>query len=284
MVNKEDLMTDIFTSQVSVMKELKDIFIELTAKNCNNRCKNCYIDFPLTKNVKDFIKLDVVKDALIQLKGTKLNCIYLTGAEPMTHPDMNTILRLCLRFCNVCICTNATMINEKKARFLKRVEGESKHQILFKLSFTHYNELMNDDIRFRGSYRQNIYALKCLNKYDFTNIVSVANYYNEPDEVIIKEFTSKLADSGIENFVIQVNKWCDENATPKFENISGELDCMTSRTITKNGIFSCPFLANDYRGRCGSDFNNYSKSVRLETPFCATCIQNKEKMCSIDFE
>ena len=277
-------MTNIFTSQVSVMKELKDIFIELTAKNCNNRCKNCYIDFPLSKNVKDFIKLDVVKDALIQLKGIKLHCIYLTGAEPMTHPDMNTILRLCLRFCNVCICTNATMINEKKARFLKRVEGESKHQILFKLSFTHYNELMNDDIRFRGSYRQNIYALKCLNKYDFTNIVSVANYYNEPDEVIIEEFASKLSDSGIENFVIQVNKWCDENATPKFENISGELDCMTSRTITKNGIFSCPFLANDYRGRCGSDFNNYSKSVRLETPFCATCIQNKEKMCSIDFE
>ena len=96
-------MSGIFTSQVSVLKELKDVFIELTAKNCNKRCKQCYIDFPLTKNVKDFIKLDVIKNALSDLKDEDLNCIYLTGAEPMTHPDMNAILRLCLKYTNVCI-------------------------------------------------------------------------------------------------------------------------------------------------------------------------------------
>lgn len=275
-------MSGIFTSQVSVMSELKDVFIELTAKNCNKRCKHCYIKFPLTKNVKDFIKLDTVKETLAQLKNEDLNCIYLTGAEPMTHPDANTILRLCLKFCNVCICTNATMINEKKARFLKRVEGESSNQILFKLSFAHYDETKNDDVRSRGAFRQNMYALKCLDKYGFTNIVSVANYYNEPDELIIQEFKSRLLDSGIENFVLQINKWCDENSVIEAEEISGELDCMTSRTVTANGVFACPFLANDYRGRCGSDFTNYSKTVRLETPYCATCIKNKEKMFSID--
>ena len=41
--------------------ELKDIFIELTAKNCNIRCRECYINFPLSKNIKDFIKLDTIK-------------------------------------------------------------------------------------------------------------------------------------------------------------------------------------------------------------------------------
>lgn len=277
-------MSGIFTSQVSVLKELKDVFIELTAKNCNKRCKQCYIDFPLTKNVKDFIKLDVIKNALSDLKDEDLNCIYLTGAEPMTHPDMNAILRLCLKYTNVCICTNATMINEKKARFLKRVEDESENQILFKLSFAHYDEIRNDDVRSRGSFRQNMYALKCLDKYEFTNIISVANYYNEPDEVLIEEFKSRLIDAGVENVVLQINKWNDKNKVENIEDVSGELDCMSSRTLTTNGVYSCPFLANDYRGRCGSDFTNFSKSVRLETSYCATCIKNKEKMLSVDFD
>ena len=277
-------MSGIFTSQVSVLKELKDVFIELTAKNCNKRCKQCYIDFPLTKNVKDFIKLDVIKNALSDLKDEDLNCIYLTGAEPMTHPDMNAILRLCLKYTNVCICTNATMINEKKARFLKRVEDESENQILFKLSFAHYDEIRNDDVRSRGSFRQNMYAVKCLDKYEFTNIISVANYYNEPDEVLIEEFKSRLIDAGVENVVLQINKWNDKNKVENIEDVSGELDCMSSRTLTANGVYSCPFLANDYRGRCGSDFTNFSKSVRLETSYCATCIKNKEKMLSVDFD
>ena len=79
----------------------------------------------------------------------------------MTHPDFNTILRICLKKSNVCIFTNATFINEKKARFLKNVEMESNNQILFKISFTHFDEMKNDSIRFRGSYRQNMFALKC---------------------------------------------------------------------------------------------------------------------------
>ena len=155
-------MASICVSPISELKELNDVFIELTEKNCNKRCKECFINFPFSKSVKDFIKLDLVKKSLEQLKENNLNCIYLTGAEPMTHPDFNTILRICLKKSNVCIFTNATFINEKKARFLKNVEMESNNQILFKISFTHFDEMKNDSIRFRGSYRQNMFALKCL--------------------------------------------------------------------------------------------------------------------------
>ena len=45
----------------------------------------------------------------------------------------------------MCIFTNATFINEKKARFLKKVEDESEYQIIFKLSFASYDEHKNDE-------------------------------------------------------------------------------------------------------------------------------------------
>lgn len=277
-------MASICTSQVCELKKLKDIFIELTAKNCNKRCKECYIDFPLTKNVKDFIKVETVKNALEQVKHEDLHCIYLTGAEPMTHSDFNVILRMCLKVANVCIFTNATFINEKKARFLKRVEEESNHKILFKLSFAHYDENKNDIVRSRGAYRQNIYALKCLDKYDFTNIICISNYYKEAHNKIVSEFQERLNLAGIENVIVQINEWStSSNNDVKITDFAG-LDCMESRTLTESGIYACPFLANDYRGRMGSDFTNYSKTVRLETDFCSTCAKNKDKMFSVDID
>ena len=134
---------------------------------------------------KDFISLDVIKNALSDTKNENIECIYLTGAEPMTHPDFNTILRSCLKRSNVCIFTNGTFINEKKVRFLKRVEEESSFEIIFKLSIDHYNEIKNDDIRGRGSYRQSIHAIKSLVKYGFNPIICITNYYNEDRKVLL---------------------------------------------------------------------------------------------------
>lgn len=287
-------MNTIFASPICQMEELKDIFIELTAKNCNIRCRQCYINFPFNKNVKDFIKIDTIKKCLEDIKKENIRCIYLTGAEPMTHPDFNTILRLCIKKSDVCICTNASFINEKKTRFLKNVENSSDHQIMFKLSFAHYDEFKNDNIRSRGAFRQNIYALKCLEKYEFLSIITVSNYYNEPDELLISNFQEILSDINIDNAVIQITKWNGVNigvnsGATKTEDLDITMDnvcltdCSTSRTLTENGVFTCPFLANDYRGLSGVDFSNYSKTIRLETPFCETCIKNKDKMFTVEF-
>ena len=271
---------------VSKLDELNHLFIELTQKNCNQRCRKCYIDFPLTKNVKDFIQIDKIKQALNDTKNANLKCIYLTGAEPMTHPDFNNILRLCLKRTNVCIFTNATFINEKKARFLKKVEDESNYQVIFKLSFAHYDEFKNDEVRFRGAFRQNIYALKCLDKYDFTTIMCVNNYYKEANQKLTDEFNMIKQSNELKNSMVQVTGWgdvCnhDDIVIPNDEKLL-KCDCSNGRLLTQNGIFSCPFLSNDYRGRMGSDFKDFSQAVRLETDFCSTCIKNKEPMFSIN--
>lgn len=278
----------IFQTPVCQLKELNNLFIELTEKNCNQHCRHCYIDFPLNKNIKDFISIDAIKEALLDTKQEHIECIYLTGAEPMTHPDFNTILRACLKRSNVCIFTNGTFINEKKVRFLKRVEDESSFEIIFKLSIDHYDEVKNDDIRGRGSYRQTLFAIKSLAKYGFNPILCITNYYNEDKKVLIQEFLKICKKVGFEanenNFTI--NLYHNKNNPP--EDITewdlGNLDCEYGRILTAKGIYSCPLLANDHRGRCGSNFRDYAKHNSLETPFCITCIKNKEKMFGIDFK
>ncbi|MCQ2740285.1 MAG: radical SAM protein [bacterium] len=280
-------MTTISTAPVYKLNELNNLFIELTSKNCNKRCQNCYIKFPMEKTVKDFISVDKIKTTLVETAKENLYCIYLTGAEPMMHPDFNAILRLCLKRCNVCICTNGSFLNEKKIRFLKKVEeegavNESYNQIFFRLSLTHHNEFENDKIKYRGHYRQVLFALKTLSEYNFNFVLNLENYYKLDKDEIINELESITKENKINNANIQIS--C---SYPDFEDINFTkpakiTDCMKGRILTQNGVYACPFLAGDYRGRCGLNFSDYSKIISAETEFCATCSKNENTVFSIN--
>ena len=204
------MSNSIYAAPIYKLKELNNLFIELTEKNCNQRCAKCYIDFPMSRNTKDFISLEKIREALNDTKHENVYCIYLTGAEPMTHPDFNSILRLCLKRCNVCICTNGSFLNEKKIRFLKKVEDEglvnkTENQIFFKLSLAHFNELESDKVRYRGNFRQTIFALKTLSRYNFNSVLSIQNFYNLDKKEIMNEFSRIFAEQEIQNTDIQIN-------------------------------------------------------------------------------
>lgn len=281
------MKSNIYQSEVTEMKSLNNLFIEMSAKSCNQHCKHCYIDFPQYKKELDFISIDTIKQALNDTTREDIECIYLTGAEPMTHPDFNSILRLCLKRSNVCICTNGSFINEKKARFLKKVEEEGSNELIFKISIDHYDEVKNDDIRYRGAFRQAVFAIKYLVKYTFNPIISVTNYYNLSPDELFEGFSAvfKRNNFTLDSSNLQINPWHDKSM--KFEGEMDadweKLDCEYGRILTATGVYTCPFLANDYRGRCGSSFMDYNKRSSLETSFCNTCVKAKKQIFSIDF-
>ena len=120
------MKSNIYQPTVTYLKSLNNLFIEMTAKNCNQRCKHCYIDFPKYKKEIDFISIDLIKQALNDSMQMNLHCIYLTGAEPMLHPDFNAILRLCLKRANVCICTNGSFIKYHFPQSLFLLHGNAQ--------------------------------------------------------------------------------------------------------------------------------------------------------------
>ena len=271
----------ICTAPTYKLDKLNNLFIELTAKNCNQKCSSCYIDFPVSKNTKDFISIETVKEAISDSANEELHCIYLTGGEPMLHPDFNTILRLCLKRCNVCICTNSSFLNEKKIRFLKKVEDEDSTQIFFKLTLTHFDELENDKVKYRGQYRQTISALKILSRYNFTSVLCIQNYYKLSEDIIRKNFSKIFFENEISNTDIQINISYPNYSEDNILKPSPKTDCMYGRVLSKNGIYSCPFLSNDYRGRMGGSLKDYSKTITAETDFCAACSANGKWMFTI---
>ena len=269
------------------MKKLETLFIEMTAQNCNLRCKNCYINFS-DKKAKDFIPVDKIKQTLTQINKDELQYIYLTGAEPMLHPDFNQILRLCLKYSSVVIHTNALNINDKKARFLRKVEDEndSNNEIVFMISIDHYKESENDLLRGRGSFRKAIHALQSLYKYDFNPILAIVNHFSIPENELRTKFKELCNSLDIEtsemNFKIiplmKKDYICETKMNIDYNKLN--LECKKSRTLTINGIFSCPLLASDNRGKCGNDINDYSKRNYLETAYCTQCINHNKHLFS----
>ena len=271
------------------MKNLNELFIELTAQNCNLNCKYCYIDFK-EKKVKDFIQIEKIKTALQNINRKELNYIHLTGAEPMLHPDFNQILRLCLKYTSVVIHTNALTINDKKARFLKKVEEENnnENEIVFMISLDNVNEKENDDKRGRGSFRKAFHAIQSLIKYDFNPIISIVNYKKEKEETIKENFTQlfKTINFNISDINLKIlpllskEETIEIDKTRDFDKV--KVECARSRTLTLNGVFYCPLLSKDNRGKCGSDFNEYSTKCYIETGFCSQCVAHNKYLFSFE--
>lgn len=272
------------------MDELNNLFFELTNKCCNLKCTHCYIKRNPFKKEKDFLPIEKIKQTLILSKRSELKSVYLTGGEPMMHPDFNSILRMCLKVSNVTILTNGTFINDKKARFLRKIDDESDYETIYRISFEHFDEHKNDQIRGRGSFRKALMAVQNLFKYDFNPIITVTSYYKEPRDKIFEGFYELCKKFGFEigKINLKITPYFDPNPLNYRQLETNEfdpnlLDCKNSRIISNKGMFSCPALCNDFRARSGYGIENCSKKIYLDTEKCFNCVLHKAKAFSNDW-
>lgn len=266
------------------LSKLDNLFLQLSSKACNLKCKHCYIERNPYKNEEDFISIDKIKQNLFMVKNLNLKSIYLTGGEPLIHPDFNQILRMCLKISNVTVLTNGTMINDKKARFLRKIDDESEFETIYRVSLDSTDELENDTYRGRGSFRKALLAISSLLKYEFNPIICVVNYKNKEKSEIFNEFQKYFSkkDFILDDINLKIipffNKNEENNQIELDKEIDTEkLDCKNSRIISQNGVYACPMLVNDYRARLGSNINDCSSVNYLDCEKCSICIKSGQK-------
>ena len=276
-------MNKIMVAQNCELENLDCLFLELTSKNCNLSCKHCILDLNKKINKSDFLSVDTIKETLKSERLQEVKNIYLTGAEPLLHPQFNLILRSWLKKKDTTIITNGIMLNEKKARFFSKVEDEQENtNLFFKISIDHYDELKHDSLRGRGSFRKSVSAVLSLIKYGFDPMINIWNYYKEEKHSLLEGFKKLFSkyDVKMHNENFRIIPYCDKTQDVEFPKEFAqklECDCKHSRVLTSTGIYNCKFLSNDFRARSGSSINDFSKKSHLETEFCSICI--KEKKC-----
>lgn len=274
------------------LKELKNLWFQLSSNTCNLKCKHCYLScMPVTK--PKFLGTDKIKAALEIAREENLSGIYLNGGEPLMHPEINNIIRMSLKITNVTILTNGLMLNDKKTRFLRQIEKDHDNEIVFRISLDHYIEEKNDDVRGRGSYRKTVSGIENLIRNGFNPIISAVNVWNEEEESFKSGFYNLFKKIGFEpeelnvkiiapiktgEFAKNFTAYEEDEIITMSDNSDKafkEFDCTNSRVISENGVFTCPALVNDTRGKVGNSLEDYSKKFFLEPHTCSSCLTNK---------
>jgi len=279
----------LFKAPYIEMEHLENLWFQLSNNACNLKCKHCFLSCSPKYNNKSFLHIDKVKSTLEFTKKDSIKSIYLTGGEPLLHPEINNILRLCLRRANTTILTNGTMLNDKKVRFLRQLEDNYNFEIIFRVSLDNPDEILNDRIRTRGHFRKAMSGIQNLLKYEFNPIISIVNYNNQDEKILKAEFKKLFNSINFETedlnykiipplktgeYALNFGKYGDNEFVDSnsLKNIDEKnFDCKTSRVITNDGVYSCPALAADSRGKIGSNIQDFSKKVFLEANTCYTC-------------
>lgn len=276
------------------LEKLENMWFQLSNVSCNLKCRHCYLGCAPNNKKKNFLHIEKVKKTLAELVNKNLKAIYLTGGEPLVHPDFNNIARLCLNQANVTVLTNGTLINDKKARFLRQIEDNYDNELIFRISMDHFTEGKNDELRGKGTFKKAIAGVLNLYKNGFNPIISCVNIKNEDEEVLKNGFKElfKKHDFEIEDINLKItpllhlgeyskfHQGYDEKSIVEQQDLDNMdikiLDCASSRVLSIDGVYSCPALVGDPRGKVGTDITNVSSKTYLETGPCYTCVSNKK--------
>lgn len=271
------------TAPKSVMTELDTLFIEVSKKTCNLRCKHCFIDFSTEKYFNNFIELKKVEEALSDLQSEKIKYIHLTGAEPLLHPYFTKILTLCLKHATTVIHTNGYLLSRNKASYWKNLLKENDNGLLVKLSLDNYEENVNDKLREFGSFHKTTLAIRNLLEYEIKPIITVVNHFGE-DELLLKEKMSRFLETlGLFEAEINVLPLVNKKEFVEFspKELYTNLDCSFGRMLTDRGVYNCPMSVDDYRGRAGASFKDFSKKATLDSPACSYCMMKDKPFFGI---
>lgn len=266
--------------------KLEHLFIDLEYTKNQNKNFNVYRSRSFNQKNKKYLQLEEIKEAIKKADIKDLKYIYLLGKNAMSHPEFNHILRLCLTFSPVTIFSDGECINDKKARFLKRVEDEGTNELIFKIFINHYDEKTNDEISGRGSFRKALHAITALNKYGFNPILVIKTSRNNIQDIkegfieLGKKFKFETDDI---NFSFIPDENTKNSEYIEFKSQQQDFDCMHSRILTKSGVYNCPFLMNDYRGRSGGTLKDFSTKCYLETENCSICQKHGKRIYTNDW-
>lgn len=123
----DDLLVDDFCKRHGIPGGLH---IDLT-NACTERCVHCYVP----QDQRNFLPYEMVEKVLHEFRSMNGFSVYLTGGEPMLHPDFEKICRLCVELnLNFLIFSNMTLCDKNRIAFLEEVAPQFINVSLYSMN------------------------------------------------------------------------------------------------------------------------------------------------------
>lgn len=269
---------------------LDSLWIQVTGLSCNLRCVHCFNASGPGNRGFPFLSREEVRSILDQAEAAGVRDVVFTGGEPFLHPEMAEIAGETLGRLPVTILTNGTLISDRIVERFPAPGQESIYSFEIRISLDAPSEEENDRIRGVGSFEKAMAGAVRLEKAGFLPVVTAVQNQEEDAPAALEAFESLLRSRGIRKprvkFLPLFHIGREEERSGGYEEgerITAEMLellgaerflCSTARVATSRGVWVCPILVNEPRGRIGDTLEGSFHPFPLAYGACYTCFRH----------
>ncbi len=168
---------------IIALKHIDNLWFQVTGTLCNIACAHCFNGSGPGVKTFGFLTIDRVRDELETAISVGLKAIFFTGGEPFLHPQLLEMLRLSLDAAPTTVLTNGTLITDRTADELAKMERGTRYSLEIRVSLDGYTEERNDAIRGRGVFCRALDATRRLSQRGILPLVTVVRTWSEEEEL-----------------------------------------------------------------------------------------------------
>jgi MoaA/NifB/PqqE/SkfB family radical SAM enzyme len=265
------------------------LWLQVGGTLCNLACTHCFISCSPTNRTHEMMSLAQVRTLLDEAEGLGVRDFGVTGGEPFANREIFEIVEAIAARGPLLILTNGMLVTEARADRLGRIARDSDYSIDVRVSLDAADEAANDAVRGAGCFRQATAGIRALAAHGIEPSVAVTRVdESATNERILAAFGALLAELGVRRPRVKIFEpfrigaeasrtqgYGDEDRVTHemaSELSLDRLQCTTSRTATERGVWVCPILVNEPRGRMGATIAETLRPFPLYSGACHTCL------------
>jgi AdoMet-dependent heme synthase len=269
------------------LHHLDALWIQVAGTLCNLRCTHCFVSAGPGDERHALLSREQVRAHVADGLALGVREFYLTGGEPFLHPEMLEILDDTLVHGPCTVLTNGTLFNAHRLETLARLADRSRFSLEIRVSLDGSNAEDHDRLRGSGSFERAIAGLRALERHDLLPIVTVTENDEDDSGAMRERYRRMLRVAGLARprlktlpmFRIgrEVERTRPYAAAETLRDLPPEafdahrLQCSAGRAVTSRGVFVCPLLVDEPRGRMGARLAEAMGPHRLTHGACTTC-------------
>ncbi|MBD3403593.1 radical SAM protein [candidate division GN15 bacterium] len=270
------------------LDSLDNLWFQVGGTLCNLACEHCFISCSPQNDKFKMMSLAQIQPYLDEAVVLGVKEFYFTGGEPFLNDEIFDILEATLAIGPATVLTNGTIITNRRARELARLEANSIYSLEIRVSLDGFDEPSNDRLRGKGSFKLALNGITRLVEQGMLPILTAVQTWSEAEhERMLAGFKQLLADIGytrprfkiipaLDLGAYQQNKigpavteYVTEEMLEDFDR--SQLICSNSRMVTNSGVHVCPILIDYPDSRMGESLKATTGEYRLRHPACYTC-------------
>jgi MoaA/NifB/PqqE/SkfB family radical SAM enzyme len=270
-------------------RSLDTVWVQITGTLCNIACRHCFVSAGPKSDSLALMTRAQVEAALTEGAELGARDAYFTGGEPFLHPEIRSLVDFALQRMPLTILTNALLIDEELAGWIADRFSGSRYSFDLRVSLDGTTAERNDRVRGRGVFDGVVAALGHLARAGVSPVVTVVEHEEALKAAEARAvFTEFLRGLGLPHPRIKFlpllrigrevrrsRGYLEREALgpePLAPEVEESLICSSSRTVTAQGVMTCPILVEVPEARLGDSLRQAERAIQLRWRACHTCV------------